>query len=137
MQAEEYFIKQRLRREAYARTTDYVHPRVNFFDHQPIDSKESEELRRELISQYKPRVEFVRGQYDPEELTKDYDNVYGEFVKMTLKNEYQERVVTESIGEMHEMADILLAGNKMIPKDGVDGNNNKGTLYLYSKNELT
>lgn len=39
-------------------------------------------------------MEFVRSQYDTEELTKDYDKHYEEFIKMTLKNEIQERQLT-------------------------------------------
>jgi hypothetical protein len=44
---------------------------------------------------------------------------------MTLKNEVQERQLTDSIVEMHEMGEILLG----------KGDLSKDALYLYSKTE--
>ncbi len=62
---------------------------MTFFDHQQINSKESEELRNELVGLYKPKVELMRSKFDLEIMDKDYENHYQEFIKMTLKNEVQ------------------------------------------------
>lgn len=81
-------------------------------------------MQAELRERTREKVELVRREGIPEDV--HYEQVYGEFVKMTLTNEAQQTAMCSDMQEMHEMADILMNP----PAFGKD-------LFLYSKEPPT
>ena len=86
---EEENIEERLRRDALVRISNDIHPEIEL-KHEPINGKECDELRQELRDLVKGRMASVRREYETLR-REDYDQVYGEFVRMTLTNEAQHR----------------------------------------------
>lgn len=76
-------LEELLRKQSLERITIYEHPEI-ILKHEPINARECEELQAELRERTREKVEYVRR----EGITQDvgYDQVYGEFIKMTLTN---------------------------------------------------
>ncbi len=64
----------------------------------------------------------MRREFEANDKSQDYQEVYQKFIQMTNSNEAQQQAICHNIQEMHEIADILMNP----PPFGKD-------LYLYSK----
>jgi hypothetical protein len=67
--------------------------------HEPINARECEELQAELRERTREKVELVRREGVEEDSR--YDQVYGEFIKMTLTNEARQAATCKDLQEMH------------------------------------
>ena len=112
-------LEEMLRRQSLERITIYEHPEI-ILKHEPINARECDELQAELRERTREKVEYVRRDGIAGDV--GYEQVYREFIKMTLTNEAQQAAICMDLKEMHEIADILMDP----PAFGKD-------LYLSSK----